>query len=253
MAEGRQEVIRDLVRRTYEDPRVVARYTEVGLWPAEELLVLEHVADGARLLDLGCGAGRTSVALAELGLEVVGVDLSEAMIETARDQAELAEVTVTFEVMDAARLSFPDAHFDAALFSYNGIELIPGLAEKEQVLRQVHRVLRPGGVFLFTTHSLFAVNRYAPYRLLGFLRFCGGRLFGLPVKEQELGERFIDDEDEEVRYLQVLPPSRYLSLLERTGFELLTFNTRDRLEAGRRWAWRGIFEDGERVYAVRRR
>jgi SAM-dependent methyltransferase len=252
LSEGRRDVIRDLVRRTYEDPRVVARYTEVGLWPAEELLVLEHVPDGARLLDLGCGAGRASVALAELGLEVVGVDLSEGMIETARDQAELAGVTVTFEVMDAARLSLPDESFDAALFSYNGIELVPGLAEKEQVLRQVHRVLRPGGVFLFTTHSIFALNRYAPYRLLGFLRFCGGRLFGLPVKEQELGERFIDDEDEEVRYLQVLPPSRYLSLLERTGFELLTFNTRDRLEAGRRWAWPGIFEDGERIYAARR-
>jgi ubiquinone/menaquinone biosynthesis C-methylase UbiE len=252
MTQARLAAIGELVRRTYEDPRVVARYVEVGLWPAEELLVLEYVGDSDRILDLGCGAGRTSVALAELGLEVVGVDLSEAMVEAARDQASLAAVEIEFHVMDATALTFADASFDAVLFSYNGLELVPGLAGKEQVLRQVRRVLRPGGVFLFTTHSIFALNVHAPYRFLGFLRYACGRLFGWPVREQELGERFIDDDDEEVRYLQVLPPSRYLRLLRRCGFQVLSFNTRDRLEAGRRWSWRGVFEDGERIYAARR-
>ena len=57
------------------------------------------------------------------------------------------------------------------------------------------------------------------------VKFCFGQLLGLPVREQELGERFIDDEWEEAKYLQILPPFFWIRLVKRVGFELKYFNT----------------------------
>ena len=252
LTEDRAVRIRELVRATYEDPRVVARYVKVGLWPSEEILILDYVPDSGRILDLGCGAGRTSIALAEMGLEVVGVDLSRTMIEVARRQAGLAGVRIDFRTMDVTALQFPDASFQAAFFSYNGIELLPGRAAKRKALEEIGRVLEPGGTFIFSSHSLFALNSYAPYRFFALLKFCAGRFLGVPVRERELGERFLDDPREEVKYLQILTPSMWMKMLREAGFEPVFFNTRKRIEGGKPWRWWGIFEDGERFYVARR-
>jgi len=184
----RQTAIKELVRGTYENPQVVSRYVDIGLWPSEEILILEYVPEGARLLDVGCGAGRASISLAEMGIDVVGIDLSQTMVTVARQQAHLAGVEVTFEAMDVTQLRFPDACFEVALFSYNGIELLPGRGGKMRAMEEICRVLQPGGIFIFCSHSLFALNQFALFRLATFLRFCAGRLLGIPIKEKELGE-----------------------------------------------------------------
>lgn len=248
----RSQLLRELVRNSYEQAFVVARYTTVGLWPAEEILVLEHIPDQARVLDLGCGAGRCAIALAELGLEVVGIDLSRTMIAAAKVQAELAQVKVDFRVMDAMNLELQAESFEVVICAYNGLELLPGLAGKKKALAEVFRVLKVGGRFIFSSHSLFALNYFAPYRVLAFLRLCLGKA-GWPVREKELGERFIDDEWEEAKYLQILPPSTWKALLRGAGFEVVYFNTRQRLETGKEWGVAGNFEDGERFYVASKR
>jgi len=253
LSQRRQVAIKELVRSTYEDPRVVARYVDIGLWAAEESLVLEYFPDGSRVLDVGCGAGRTSIPLAEQGFEVVGIDLSQTMVTVARQQAELARVEIDFQAMDATNLQFPPASFDVVLFSYNGLELLPGSTGKIEALEEIGRVLRAEGIFVFTSHSPFALNQYAPYRLANFIRFLAGRLLRLPIKERELGERFIDDEGEEVKYLQILPPSVLMKMLGECGFEIVLFNTRKRIEKGKKYGWGGIFEDGERFYVARKK
>lgn len=250
-AEERLRAIADVVRQAYESPPVVSRYVTVGLWPAEEILVADYVPDEARILDLGCGAGRTSIALAELGLQVFGIDVSEPMIELAREQACRAgvEERTQFAVMDARDLELDDASFDVALYSYNGIELVPGLDGKRRVFSGVERILAPGGRFLFCAHSLLALNQHAPMRLRAFGLFLLGQL-GLPMRERELGERFIDDAWEEAKYLQILPPSRYCRLLRRAGFTVLYRNTRQRIERGRQRRWWSLFEDSERFFVA---
>ncbi len=250
VAEDRTAAISELTRRAYEDPRIVSRYTDLGLWGAEEILVLEHMPDDAKVLDIGCGGGRTAIALAELGLDVYGIDISNAMVTLARQQASWAEVDGEFQVMDVMHMEFPADVFDVAFYSYNGIELLPGKAGKERAVQEIWRVLKPGGVFIFSTHSIFALNGLAPARLKTFVKFCFGQLLGLPVREQELGERFIDDEWEEAKYLQILPPFFWIRLVKRVGFELKYFNSRLRLEAGREWGIGGHFEDRERFYVA---
>ena len=69
MNQERLASIRDMVRKTYTDTDVVSRYAHIGLWPAEEILVLEYFPDNAQVLDLGCGAGRTTIPHGGDGIE----------------------------------------------------------------------------------------------------------------------------------------------------------------------------------------
>ncbi|WP_435144359.1 class I SAM-dependent methyltransferase [Halobaculum sp. P14] len=83
----------------------------------EKEAVLDAIGpvDGERVLEIACGTGRFTVMLAERGADIVGLDISNAMLEQGRRKARQADVADTIEFMrgDAARLPFPDDHFDA--------------------------------------------------------------------------------------------------------------------------------------------
>ena len=252
MEEERLKSIRELVRSTYQDPRVVARYAEVGLWPAEETLILEFVADDAQVLDVGCGAGRTSVPLREMGFSVTAIDLSSTMVELAKEVGRACQADIDYRVMDVMDLSLASSTFEFALFSYNGFELLPGRAGKERALREVFRVLKPGGCFIFSSHSPFALNQFALLRLRTFVKFIFGKMLSVPMKEREFGERFSEQDDEEVKYIQILPPFMVMEMLRGVGFEISYHNTRRRIERQRAWRWWSVFEDGERMYVAQK-
>lgn len=107
--------------------------------------MLPHLQPGMRLLDFGCGPGTITLGLAEAVApdEVVGVDIESSMVERA--QALAAEHGISnarFEVGSVYDLPFLDAAFDAA-FSRSVLE---HLSQPVEALREVRRVLRPGGV-----------------------------------------------------------------------------------------------------------
>lgn len=104
---------------------------------------------GAALLDLGCGAGRLLVPLAEAGLTVIGVDNEPVMLARARAavaQAGLGE-RVHLEMADLTALALPDVQCDLALFSHNTLNHFAA-AELEAALRATRRHVRPGGHLL---------------------------------------------------------------------------------------------------------
>lgn len=93
---------------------------------------------GERILDLGCGDGQLTLRLAQNGAEVRGVDASADMVRAARGRGIAAEVA------SAEQLPHADAEFDA-VFSNAALHWVRG---QDAMIREVHRVLRPGGRFV---------------------------------------------------------------------------------------------------------
>jgi ubiquinone/menaquinone biosynthesis C-methylase UbiE len=104
---------------------------------------------GGAVLDLGCGTGIVTVPLAATGLEVVGVDISEAMLETARAKAA-DEDNPTFILQDALEFSTPQ-RFGLALMTGNAFQCFLTDGDIRALLAVVFRHLEPGGVFIFDT------------------------------------------------------------------------------------------------------
>jgi cyclopropane fatty-acyl-phospholipid synthase-like methyltransferase len=109
---------------------------------------------GARVLDLGCGTGRHSVALAQRGYHATGVDLSSGMLARAQAKADEAGVSVEWVHCDATRYTSPTP-FDAVICLCEGAFGLLGAGDDAvehplAVLRTVSHCLRPGGQALFT-------------------------------------------------------------------------------------------------------
>jgi SAM-dependent methyltransferase len=115
----------------------------MGRWSArlaEPFLDFAGVKPGDKTLDVGCGTGTTSLALADRGAITVGMDASETYLEGARHLRP--HPNVTYERGDACHLEYPTASFDACV-STLVIDVIP---EVDRVAAEMRRVTRPGGV-----------------------------------------------------------------------------------------------------------
>lgn len=111
----------------------------------EAAFFLPSMRPGTRLLDVGCGPGSITLGLAAAVApgEAVGLDVEESVLDAARERAAVDGVTnVRFEAGDVAALPFPDGSFDA-VFAHT---LLEHVGDGGAALREMRRVLRPGGV-----------------------------------------------------------------------------------------------------------
>ena len=98
-------------------------------------------ARGLRVLEIGCGLGTDGAQFAKAGADYTGVDLTDAAVDLARRRFELFNLSGTFRAADAENLDFADASFDL-VYSHGVLHHTPDTA---RAVREVHRVLRPGG------------------------------------------------------------------------------------------------------------
>jgi len=107
---------------------------------------------GRRVLELGCGAAAGARWLTGQGAEVTGLDLSAGMLRHAAGAAQRSGVRVPLVQADALALPFADAVFDVVCTAFGAI---PFVADSGAVMREVARVLRPGGRWVFSiTHPM---------------------------------------------------------------------------------------------------
>jgi 2-polyprenyl-3-methyl-5-hydroxy-6-metoxy-1,4-benzoquinol methylase len=111
---------------------------------------------GARILDAPCGAGDLAAALAADGFEVAAADLDLAAAPALGDRLQRADLN--------GALPWPDARFDAVL----SIEGLEHLESPWTFLREVRRVLRPGGLLLLTTPNTLSLRSRVRFFASGF-------------------------------------------------------------------------------------
>ena len=121
----------------------------------ERMLTLAGVGPGSRVLELGTGAGDVAIFAAGRGARVIATDLSEAMLDVARQAARDAGAKeVEFRRMDASALGFAPGEFDAVI----GRQVLMFLPDLPAALAGIRRVLRPGGKFAAIVWGPLAEN-----------------------------------------------------------------------------------------------
>jgi SAM-dependent methyltransferase len=115
--------------------------------PSERELRLLGDLRGKRVLDLGCGTGAAAIGFAHRGAIVIALDASEARLTHARERAEREEVKVEWRRGDLADLAFLRAESIDAAFSADAVAEVDDAA---RLFRQVQRVLKPNGPFVFS-------------------------------------------------------------------------------------------------------
>ncbi|MFI7594002.1 class I SAM-dependent methyltransferase [Micromonospora sp. NPDC049359] len=107
---------------------------------------------GTRVLEIGCGAAAGSRWLDGQGADVTALDLSAGMLRHARLAAERSGVHVPLVQADALAMPFPAGTFDTVHTAFGAV---PFVADSEALMREVFRVLRPGGAWVFAvTHPM---------------------------------------------------------------------------------------------------
>ena len=147
----------DKVRQMFN--RIVPRYDLMnrvmtgGRDVAWRNIVAKHAAAcGDDVLDIATGTGYLAFATYQAGARrVIGTDFSEEMIEAARKKAPKHGKNVIFQIADALNLPFPDGSFDACTVSFG----LRNMTDYDAALREMRRVLRPGGTAILLEMTPF--------------------------------------------------------------------------------------------------
>ncbi|MGH7906325.1 MAG: class I SAM-dependent methyltransferase [Candidatus Binataceae bacterium] len=125
--------------------------SDIGLSEAEGRILNELLPEikNKKLLDIGFGGGRTTSFLLDISRDYTGIDYSALLAERAKARFGI-ETLYHCDARDLSR--FGDNTFDFALFSFNGLDSISH-ADRLLALAEIYRVLKPGGIFLFSGHN----------------------------------------------------------------------------------------------------
>lgn len=210
---------KNLVYQCFNNKKVITYYHEaaskIGLWDSEKIIFKRYLNKSDFILDLGCGAGRTAIGLYRLGYNnILGLDLSEGMIQQAEKSIQKKKFKIPFIVGDVIDLPFDDSVFTGAIFSFNGLMHISGMKNRIRALREIKRVLQPKAYFIFTTH-----DRDNP----AYFRFWQEeeRRWRFDLRENrvyEFGDRIIEGRIEPHVYLHFPDRKEIVLSLRESGF-----------------------------------
>jgi SAM-dependent methyltransferase len=187
---------------------------------AEVKFLLEtlRLPAGSTILDIGCGTGRHAVGLAQAGYLVTGVDISEEMLEKARERALAAGVEVTVEQANMAEYQ-PHTEYDAAICLCEGALCLLGSADDpytrdERVLGKIAASLKPGAPFITTV-----LNGCRMLRSISDAEAAAGRFDPVTMVEQYEMEVETADGLKKIPVRErMYTPAEFVGMMQRAGF-----------------------------------
>jgi len=217
-----KKISSETVRADFNDLLSVVHYTraahELGLWASERVLIERFFSDrSAALLEAGCGAGRVTIGLWDLGYRhLTAFDFAEELVDQARSlAAERGADAIHFLHADATQLPptlchslddkpasprdgepkpvchlMNDKGFSGALFMFNGLMQIPGRENRRRALRELHRACVANAPLLFTTHDRDSSPTERALWRLETLRWVRG---DQDPRLVEFGDRYFED------------------------------------------------------------
>lgn len=201
-----------IIEKTREDYDRIAEHfscTRQTQWQIVAQLLKKYCHAGDRILDIGCGNGRVANIADEIKLHYTGMDISERMIDIARERHAHA----TFVVGSMTVLPFPDASFDCTLLVAS-FHHLPSRASRIQTLHECARVLKPGGIVLMINWNLWQ-RQFWSRHLQHFLKkpHAIGDLF-IPWKDAR-GKTIVE------RYYHVVTQREMQRLVRATPFRVV--------------------------------
>jgi len=129
-------------------------------WARRVKMLSGHLLPGMSVLEVGCGTGYFTRELARFGADMVAIDVSPELLEIAK--ANCSAPNVRYEIQNAYELSYSDALFDSVV----GSSVLHHL-EIEEAVREIYRVLKPGGTIYFTEPNMLnpqiAIQKNVPW------------------------------------------------------------------------------------------
>lgn len=135
----------DAIAARYDMVNDLASLGQCRLWTAAVAHALQHMTaglEGRQVLDVACGTGTSSLAIARRGARVVGCDISDGMLSVARNRSQTSQwgQRLRYRHANAMELPFPDNSFDAVTSSYG----LRNMSCPQEALQEMRRVARAG-------------------------------------------------------------------------------------------------------------
>lgn len=212
----------------YSTPNIVEKYRcaieDIGLWNSEKYIINKYFSLNDNILDVACGAGRTTYGMYKLGYKnIVGIDFSKEMINSAR---QYMPTKIKFYCCNMYETPFNACSFDDVLISYNALMMVPTHSARIKALKEMNRVLSVGGILAFTASDREHNPKFSDFwnkeMLLWNKNKNDKRLY-------EYGDQIFTECGENV-YIHFTTRLEIEKMLHSTGFELVESFFRDTIE-----------------------
>ncbi|MFD6209832.1 class I SAM-dependent methyltransferase [Peribacillus sp. NPDC060253] len=207
-----------IINSFHEAASLYAQATKkIGLWQSEKYAFEKYLYPDDTILDIGCGTGRTTFALYKKGFQkITGFDLTPAMLSEAEKISHEDNLDIPFILGDAANLPFNNSSFDKAIFAFNGFMQIPQRKNRTLALKEINRILKPEGIFIFTTHDRDKNENYLNFWEQEEIIWCEGKQ---DERLYEFGDIFTPGKIlQNDTYLHIPNQLEVLDCLEEAGF-----------------------------------
>ncbi len=210
-------------------------FAENRLFELDEAILAAHVTPPGLIADLGCGTGRALVPLVRRGSSGLAVDLSHDMLEIVVEKADIDDLPISCVRGNLVELDFlADDCVDHAICMFATLGMIRGRENRQQALRHVRRILRPGGKFVLHIHNYW----YDLYFPGGIWMMLGNLIRSLRQSDREAGDKFFEYRGIPNMFHHVFTRGEIGRLLKSAGMTVQEVTQLDpQRESQLRWPW----------------